>query len=82
MRTITSKRRAIVYFEKGTKVETRRSSGGEEYQVTIPPVGFKRMRVIFADNPFITYKYEAYQWIDYANLLKHKAVLKLIIYYE
>ena len=82
MRTITSKLRAIVYFEKGTKVETRRSSGGEEYQVTIPPVGFKRMRVVFADNPFLTFKYESYQWLDYADMLKRKAILKLIVYCE
>lgn len=82
MRTITSKKNAIAYFKNGTKVETRRSSGGEEYQVTIPPVGFKRMFVYFAHCPEIAYVYQSWNWYDYVELLTKSNILKLKVYYE
>ena len=82
MRTITSKKNAIAYFENGTKVETRKTIEGKEYRVAIPPVGFKRMFVYFAHCPEIAYVYQSWNWCDYVELLTKSNILKLKVYYE
>ncbi len=80
MRTITSRNRALVYFEKGTKVETRKDSSGKEYKVFVPPADFKYMNVVFADSMFITHQYTSSDWMDFADMLKRRAILKLKVF--
>ena len=91
MRRITSITNAINYFEKGTKVEKKRNSKGEEYTVFIPPVGFHRLNVsqhFFDTNGkragVITQVFQSFQYKDYVSVLKRNKdkITKLVLYYE
>lgn len=70
MRRITSIKNAIKYFEEGTRVETRKSNGGE-YKVHIPPTSFHRLTMTYTNG--ITSIYEAWRWGDYAKLLREES---------
>lgn len=82
MRTITSLKKAIAYFQEGTRKETIKDSKGREYKKCIPPVGFHRMNVSYADHPAITFNYHSWQYRDYVHILTMMPVHKVIVYYE
>ena len=91
MRRITSITNAIKYFEKGTKVETRKTGNGEEYKVYIPPVGFHSLNI--SENIYdtkgriagvITEKFRAFQYRNYVDVIERRKekIVKLVLCYE
>jgi hypothetical protein len=91
MKRITSITNAIKYFEKGTKVETRKDSKGEEYKVYIPPVGFHRLNVsqriydtLGRRAGTMTRVFQSFQYKDYISILQRdkEKITKIVLYYE
>lgn len=91
MRRITSIKNAIKYFKEGIKVEERKNSKGEEYNVYIPPVGFHSLKIsehIYDTKGRVagvaTQVFRAFQYKNYVDVIERKKdkIVKLVLCYE